>query len=98
MLDASFFSLSAMRALEVALECHATLPDGWRDDDAANSWQKVLAAIHLPTTAGKIILPFAGADKDSATPKTWSLGNLQQLLVSRLLKMTYPHGLPRSRY
>jgi len=83
-IDASFLSLSAMRALEVALECHSTLPAGWRDDAAAKSWAKVLADIHVPA-AGEIILPFAGADKNNVTPQTWSLGNIQQLLA---------HGVP----
>ena len=35
--------------LQVALECHSTLPPGWRDEAAAKRWAAVLAAIYVPT-------------------------------------------------
>jgi hypothetical protein len=82
--DASFLSLAAMRALEVALECHDTLPADYQDKQAANNWAHVLAAIHVPAD-GDVILPFEGAVYTNATPRTWSMGNLQQLLA---------HGVP----
>ena len=82
--DASFLSLAAMRAIEVALECHETLPAGWRDERAAKNWAKVLAAIRVPAQ-GELVLPFVGAEISNATPRTWALGNMQQLLA---------HGVP----
>lgn len=75
-----------MRVLEVALQCHATLPDGWRDEQATKNWAAVLAAIYVPTDTNGVILPFEGAvNNNDTTPHTWSLGNLQQLLA---------HGVP----
>ena len=82
--DASFLSLAAMRALEVALECHDTLSADYQDKQAAKNWAAVLAAIHVPAD-GDVILPFEGAVYSNATPRTWSMGNLQQLLA---------HGVP----
>lgn len=84
--DASTLSLFGMRALEVALECHSTLPDGWRDEQAAKNWAAVLAAIYVPTDSDGVILPFEGAVHNNDTsPHNWSIGNLQQLLA---------HGVP----
>ena len=76
--------------LQVALECHSTLPPGWRDEAAAKRWAAVLAAIYVPTQplpkqGGTMLLPFDGAQYANATPRTWALGNAQQLLA---------HGLP----
>lgn len=45
--DASFTSLAAMRALEVAIECHATLPAAYQDEPAAKNWAQVLAAVYV---------------------------------------------------
>ena len=53
-----------MRVLEVTLECHGTLPDGWRDERAAKNWAAVLAAIVVPTDGDGVILPFEGAVLD----------------------------------
>ena len=84
--DASFPTLAAMRVLEVALECHAALPAALQDPQAAKVWAATLAVIYLPMD-GEVILPFEGAVNRNASPRTWSLGNVQQLLS---------HGVPKS--
>lgn len=83
-IDASMLTLAALRMLEVALECHATLPSSHRDDAAAARWEEVRRALFY-AVEGDVILPFVGAAVAHASPANWSLGNLQQLLA---------HGVP----